>query len=301
VATEPVSRGHGRRALLGALGLAAVGTPIVALTQPWASAAEATTGSGLDSRSGGGLGVAPAGDVGTLAETLLWNPNPASVGLKAFEGIEADRAGLHPNRKYIYVEGDYYRFDIYKDDRDSTGGGDRQRTESKGMVQNGTNLKMKNGETWRIAYHLYMPSTLHGTSKFTHIFQLKTPATNGGPWVTMSLSRSGSTEKLRLRAFSTDGAPDIGSTNLAPLRDKWIGVELTFKIGSSGTGRLLIRNGTSDTSPVVVDSSRSGVKIPDEGDYVRPKWGIYRSIESASSDIINTHLRINNYRAYKIT
>jgi len=123
----------------------------------------------------------------------LWHPDPATDGLKAFEGIEADRGNHHPDRKYVVVEGDHSRFNIWKDDRDTTGGGDRQRTESKGMVQNGTNLKMKNGETWRIAYHLYMPSTLHGTSKFTHIFQLKTPATNGGPWVTMSLSRSGST------------------------------------------------------------------------------------------------------------
>jgi hypothetical protein len=281
VATEPVARRHGRRAVLGSLALAAVGAPI-AVTQRWASAAETT---------------APAADL--AAPQLLWNPNPGTAGLGAFEGIEADRAGRHPGRKYIYVEGDHYRFDIYRDDRDSTGGGDRQRTESKGMVSGGTKLRMRNNETWRIAYEMFMPATLHGTSKFTHIFQLKTPATNGGPWVTMSLSRSGSSERLRLRAFSTSGAPDIGSTNLAPLREKWIAVELTFRIGPSGTGRLLVRNGTGPDAPVVVDSSRSGVNIPDEGDYVRPKWGIYRSVESASSDIIDTRLLIRNYRAYK--
>jgi hypothetical protein len=260
-----------RRAVLGSLALAAAGTPFV-LAQPRAGA----------------------------AEQLMWNPDPGSDGLDAFEGIEADRAGLHPGRRYIYVEGDHYRFDIYRDDRDSTGGGDRQRTESKGMVENGTRLRMRDGETWRIAYQMFMPGSLHGTSSFTHIFQLKTPATNGGPWVTMSLSRSGSAERLRLRAFSTSGAPDIGSTDLAPLRNKWISVELTFRIGSNGTGRLLVRNGTSSSSPVVVDSSRSGVNIPDEGDYVRPKWGIYRSVESASSDIIDTYLLIRNYQAYRL-
>jgi hypothetical protein len=275
--SAPIPRGPGRRAVLGTLALAAAGAPL-ALAQRWASA-----------------------EVQPLAEQLMWNPSPSSDGLDAFEGIEADRAGLHPDRKYIYVEGDHYRFDIYRDDRDSTGGGDRQRTESKGMVENGTTRKMRDGETWRIAYQMFMPSTLHGTSQFTHIFQLKTPATNGGPWVTLSLSRSGSTERLRLRAFSTDGAPDIGSTNLAPLREKWITVELTFRIGSNGTGRLVVRNGTSSSSPVVVDSSRSGVNIPDQDDYVRPKWGIYRSVESAASDIIDTHLLIRDYQAYRIT
>ena len=32
-----------------------------------------------------------------------------------------------------------------------------------------------------ISYEMYMPSMLHDTSKFTHIFQLKTPAANGIP------------------------------------------------------------------------------------------------------------------------
>lgn len=262
-----------RRAVLGSLALAAVGTPL-GLGQPVAHAATAA-----------------------LAEQLLWNPSPGRDGLKAFEGIEADRAGLHPERKYVYVEGDHYRFDIYRDDRDSTGGGDRQRTESKGMVAGGSKLKMRDNETWRLTYEFFMPTTLHGTSKFTHIFQLKTPATNGGPWVTMSLSRTGGAERLRLRALSTDGAPEIGGTDLAPLRNKWITAELTFTIGPSGTGRLVIRDGTR----VVVDSSRSGIRIPDEGDYVRPKWGIYRSVQSASSDIIDTHLLIRNYRAYRVS
>jgi hypothetical protein len=234
---------------------------------------------------------------GAAAAQVLWSPDPGSDGLKAFEGIEADRAGLHPGRKYVYVEGDHYRFDIYKDDRDSTGGGDRQRTESKGMVADGTTLKMHDGETWTISYEMYMPSTLHGTSKFTHIFQLKTPATNDGPWVTLDLGRSGSTEKLRARAYSTSGAPDIAATNLSPLRDKWITVQWTFKIGSKGTAGFVARNGTGSSAPVVASGSLSNVKIPAQGDYVRPKWGIYRSVESASSDIIDTHLLFRNYKA----
>jgi hypothetical protein len=277
--TYPTPRGPRRRAVLGAVALAAVGTPL-ALSQPWARAATAP---------------------GPLAAQLLWSPDPGGDGLDAFEGIEVDRAHVHPGRKYIYVEGDHYRFDIYSDDRDSTGGGDRQRTESKGMVAGGTALKMHDGETWRITYELFMPTTLHGTSKFTHIFQLKTPATNGGPWVTLSLHRSGSKETLQLQADSTSGAPAIGTTDLSPLRNKWITVELTFKIGSSGTGRFLIRNGTGSGAPAVVDSSRSGLNIPAQGDYVRPKWGIYRSVESAKSDIIDTHLFIRNYKAYRGT
>jgi hypothetical protein len=268
--------------VLGSLAVAAVGAPI-ALTR-WAPANPTAA-----------LMSAAA------APQLLWSPNPATDGLKAFEGIEADRANKHPGRKYIYVEDDHYRFDIYKDDRDSTGGGDRQRTESKGMVANGTALKMHDNETWTISHEMFMPTTLHGTSKFSHIFQLKTPATNGGPWVTLDLSRSGSTERLRARAYSTSGAPDIAATDLSPLRNKWITVEWTFKIGAKGTARFVARNGTGSNAPVVVDHSLSNVNVPAQGDYVRPKWGIYRSVESASSDIIDTHLLIRNYKGYRVS
>jgi hypothetical protein len=281
VADLPGSRGHARRAVIGSLALAAVGTPIV-LRETLANA-----------------GTTSAAPITPKAPQLLWTPNPGSDGLKAFEGIEVDRVNKHPDRKdkYIVVEGDHYRFNIWKDDRDSTGGGDRQRTESKGMVANGSALKMKNNETWTISYEMFMPTTLHGTSRFSHIFQLKTPATNGGPWITLDPSRSGSTETLRARAYSTSGAPDIAKTNLAPLRNKWITIEWTFKIGPKGTARFALRDGGT----TVVDHTLSNVNVPDQGDYVRPKWGIYRSVRSASSDILDTYLLIRNFKAYKGT
>lgn len=276
---RPAARGHGRRAVLGTLAAAAATTPIV-LARNWASASTTPT-------------VTPR-----PAATPLWSPNPATDGLNAFEGIEVDRAHKHPGRKYIYVEGDHYRFDIYRDDRDSTGGGDRQRTESKGMVTGGKPLKMHNGESWTISYEMFIPPSLHGTSRFSHIFQLKTPKTNGGPWVTLDPSRSGSTETLRARAYSTKGAPDIAATNLAPLRNHWISVAWTFTIGPKGTARFALWNGTDTSGKAVVDHSIGGVNVPDQGDYVRPKWGIYRSVQSASADIIDTYLLIRNYRAY---
>lgn len=242
--------------------------------------------------------AARAAAAAPFASTALWHPNPATDGLDAFEGIEADRVHRHPDRKYVYVEGgDHYRFNIWADDRDTTGGGDRQRTEAKGMVQGGAVQKMHNGETWTISYDMYMPATLHGTSKFTHIFQTKTPATNGGPWVTLDLTRSGGKELLRARAYANSGSPDIASTDLAPLRGKWVSIQWTLTIGDSGKAAFVVRNGTGSTAPVAAKGSMSGVTIPDQGDYVRPKWGIYRSVQSASSDIIDTYLLFRNYTA----
>ncbi|EWM19395.1 hypothetical protein [Kutzneria sp. 744] len=245
------------------------------------------------------LALRPLTALAAPAATTLWHPNPATDGLKAFEGIEADRGNKHPGRKYVVVEDDHYRFNIWADDRDTTGGGDRQRTESKGMVQNGTALKMHNGETWTINYDMYMPSSLHGTSKFTHIFQTKTPSTNGGPWVTIDLSRDGSTEIIQARAYANSGSPAIAKTNLAPLRDKWINITLTLTPGSKGKAAAIIRSGAGTSAPIAAQGQLSNVNIPDEGDYVRPKWGIYRSVQSAKSDIVDTYLLFKNYTASK--
>lgn len=277
------SRLVNRRTVLGSLAVAAVGAPF-AFT---ALASGATTPS---------RGTTPK------APKLLWSPVPAVVGLNAFEGIEADRGHKFPNRRYVYVEGgDHYRFNIWANDRDTTGGGDRQRTESKGMVQNGTALKMLNGQTWTISYEMFIPTTLHGTSRFTHIFQTKTPTPDAGPWVTLSLTRNGGREMLQAQADSTPGLPVIASTPLAPLRNKWITIEWTLTIGASGSAKFTARNGTGAGAPVAVSGSRSHLSIPDLGDYVRPKWGIYRSVQSAPADIIDTYLLTRHYQAYRVS
>jgi hypothetical protein len=233
-----------------------------------------------------GANTQPAGE--TLAPKLVWTPDPARDGLNAFEGIE-DRNSADPGTKHIAVRDGAWRFDMHRRDRD---GSDRQRQEVKGMRQAGQMLEMKNGSTWRITYDMFIPTTLHGTSKFSHIFQLKMPGTGTGPLVTMSLRRSGGEEQIALRAFESGG--DIGSAALAPLRNKWISIDMTFRIGNSGSGRFIVRDGDQ----VVVDKSRSGIDIW-LGDRIRPKWGIYRSIGSASTDIIDTYLLIRNMRAYE--
>ncbi|QLH25991.1 hypothetical protein HYQ63_39765 [Streptomyces sp. Rer75] len=280
MAEDSAPRGFSRRTLLGSMTATAVGVPLLGQLTSGASPAAAAA----------------------LAPQLVWNPSPSGVGLKAFEGIEADRGNQHPDRDYVVIEGgDHYRFNIWKDDRDTTGGGDRQRTESKGMVQGGTKLKMRDGETWTLSYEMYMPSSLHGTSRFTHIFQTKTPVDNGGPYITLDLGRSGSKETLRARAYANSGSPDIASTDLSPLRNKWITVEWKLTVGSSGKATFTARNGTGSGAPVAVQGSMSNVKMPDQGDYQRPKWGIYRSVESASSDILDTYLLFRNYKAYRGT
>jgi hypothetical protein len=274
VAIPSVPRGRGRRAVLGSLAVAAVAGPVV-LARAAASAGTS----------------AAARPVTPKAPTLVWSPDPLKDGLRGFEGVEDDRAHSHPGVKHIYVKDGAYHWDIHRVDRDTSR--DRQRNEVKGMQAGKGPLTMGKGETWRFTYELFIPSTLHATSHFTHIHQLKRPGGGSAPLVTMSLRRNGRTEQLALRAFASGG--DIGATALAPLRDHWVGVDLTYLIGDRGSARFVLTDG----GRTVVNAVRNNIDIW-LGDRIRPKWGIYRSVQSAPADLCDAFMRIRNFKAYRI-
>jgi chitin-binding protein len=249
------------------------------------TAGTASAGTALDA-------VAAAAPLQPKAAKLMWSPTAGTDGLGAFEGIEDDRSNSHPGVKHIYVQGDSYRWDMHVRDRD---GSDRQRQEVKGMHVDGTNLSMLKDETWRITYDMFIPDTLKGTSSFTHIFQLKQPngsPGDGSPLVTISLQRSGSTEYIALRGFVSGVI--IGRTELAPLRNHWINIDMTFLVADKGQARFVIRDG----GKTVIDAQK-GCDIW-ASTRIRPKWGIYRSI-SDTGQLKDTYLLIRNFRAYKGT
>jgi hypothetical protein len=256
---------YDRRTVLGTLALAAAGGPMA-------------------------LGhAAAAAPPGLMAPRLMWSPDPARDGLGAFEGLEDDRSGSHRPVKHISVQNGVYRWDMHLRDRD---GSDRQRHEVKGMHVGGRDLDMLRGETWRITYDMFIPDSLKGTTSFTHIFQLKQPNGSpgaGAPLVTISLQRSGSTEFIALRGFVSGVV--VGRTPLAPLKNHWFTVDMTFLIHDQGRARFVVR----DSGRTVLDAQR-GCDIW-ASTRIRPKWGIYRSL-SDSGQLRDCHLLIRNLQAY---
>jgi len=233
-------------------------------------------------------GVASA-DVGAMAFVQKWAPNPGVAGLKAFAGIEDDRSDSHPSATHIFAESDQYRFVMHKADRD---GADRQRNEVRAIQTGSTRHDMKKGETWRFTYQMYIPASLKGTTSFTHVFQVKHTGVDS-PVVTMSLFRSGSTETVEMRLFGA-GQAKLGSTPLAPLRARWIDVEIEIKVADSGSLRFTLK----DAGRTVVTASRSGFDTWLGGDQAHPKWGIYRSVND-SAQLQDTYLLLRNMKAYR--
>jgi chitin-binding protein len=236
--------------------------------------------------------LAPAAAPAAPGWTLRWSPQVNKVGLGAFEGIEDDRKGSHKGVTHIRVQGNNIRFDMHKRDRD---GSDRQRSEVKGMRAGGANLAIAKGQTWRITYSMYIPSSLKATSSFTHVMQTKMPGNGTAPIMVMSLRKHGSTPKIELKATAGNGM--VGATDLAPLQDSWIDIETEFTSDDAPRGRIrwVIRK----DGKTVLDRTRTGVDTW-MGDRVRPKWGIYRSLKDSSA-IQDTHLLLANLKAYQRT
>jgi hypothetical protein len=234
------------------------------------------------------LGVPAAS---AAAWQLRWSPNPATDGLNAFEGLEDDRANSHSGVKHIYVEGDHYRFDMHTRDRD---GSDRQRNESKGMRSGGTTLKINKDTTWRLSYQAFWPSSLTATSRFTHIMQMKVQDVGGPLWTLTPRAKSRPTLTV-LTLKDNDANTEHTLGDYTPMQNKWIDVEFEFKASNSG-GYLAwtLRDG----STTVANGRTTNVDLWRDKNYLRPKWGIYRSIES--SGLQNTYQLIRNYRAYQL-
>ncbi|MFD1546281.1 carbohydrate-binding domain-containing protein [Nonomuraea guangzhouensis] len=223
---------------------------------------------------------------------LMWAPEASSVGLGAFETIEDDRADSHPaGQPHIFAEGNNFRFNMHTVDRDSMT--DRQRQEVTGTRNPSGYLQWLKGETWRVTYSMFIPSSLKATTTFTHISQTKMPGTGTNPITVTSLRRVDGVQTIEHKIFQSDTL--VGRTNLEPLQNKWIDAEyeITIGDGSAGSVRWVLRDGAT----TLVDATKTGDTFL--GDRVRPKWGIYRSLGDTSGSLQNCYLLLTNMRAYK--
>ena len=225
--------------------------------------------------------------------TLRWTGEP-SMGLGVFEGLEDDRASSHTSfGDHIRAESGFFRWYMHMVDRD---GSDRQRHEVKGMRQNGAQLNILQGQTWLFTYEMYIPSTLTGGSRFTHIYQQKMVSdagSSGGPLITLSPAGGNTILPRVISGFS--------SQPLSQYWNKWVYIEFEHKFDFSSNGgyaRYLARDVA--TGALITNQTRTGNMWANEGTSqrrVRPKWGIYRSLES--DGLRDCDLRIRSMRAYQ--
>ena len=155
---------------------------------------------------------------------------------------------------------------------------DRQRNEIKTYNQSPDNLLGIENETVVYKWKFKLPLGFQSSPNFTHIHQLKSV---GGSLESMPMytltTRKGTPDKLQLRYAETDDQNTLAETSLEPLIGNWLEVIETIKYGTSGTYNIVIKK-VSDDSTVFSYTNNSIINWRPNATFVRPKWGIYRSL-----------------------
>jgi len=172
-----------------------------------------------------------------------------------------------------------FRFFIHvSPDNDRCINFDRQRNEIKTYNESPDNLIGIENEKVVYKWKFKLKSGFQSSPNFTHLHQLKSV---GGSLESMPMytltARKGSPDKLQLRYAETDSQSTIAQTDLAPLINTWLEVTEIIKYGTSGTYEIEIKK-VSDGTVLFEYSNSSIINWRPNATFVRPKWGIYRSL-----------------------
>lgn len=176
-------------------------------------------------------------------------------------------------KKYVFI------FNIHvTPDNDRCVNFDRQRLEIKTEGSSPDYLKGFLNDTVTFRWKFKLPAGFQPSTSFTHIHQIKAfDGDSGAPIITLT-PRKGSPNTLQLIHIDSTGKTTfLTSTELDPFIGTW--VEAYEKITYSSHGQYsLVINKLSDGTQLFsysnddLDLWRTGTTI------VRPKWGIYRSL-----------------------
>lgn len=172
-----------------------------------------------------------------------------------------------------------FRFYIHaSSDNDRCKNFDRQRNEIKTYDKSPENLKGVDGETVVYKWKFKLATGFQSSPNFTHLHQLKSV---GGSLASMPMytltTRKGTPDQLELRYAETDKQITLVKKDIAPFIGTWLELTETIKYGFSGAYEIEIKNSSSGT--VLLSYAVNEIINWREGaEFVRPKWGIYRSL-----------------------
>lgn len=155
---------------------------------------------------------------------------------------------------------------------------DRQRTEIKTYDKSPANLLGVENETVRYQWKFKLPTGFQSSSKFTHIHQLKSV---GDPYDSMPLytltTRKGNPDRLELRYAELGTQVTLAQTGLAPFLGEWVVVTEEIEYSNPGAYTIELQK-LSDNSTLFTYSDQSTANWRVGATFIRPKWGIYRSL-----------------------
>ena len=171
---------------------------------------------------------------------------------------------------------------------------DRQRMEIKTYASSPENLKGVAGETVIYKWKFKLDAAFQPSTSFTHIHQLK--AVGGSeedmPLITFT-PRKSSANTMQIRYAENTSQTTIHSVDLSLFLGEWVEVYEKVLYGESGSFELRITR-LSDQE-TILDFSRGAIRMwKTDADFIRPKWGIYRSL-NVPSDLRDEAVRFAGF------
>ena len=189
--------------------------------------------------------------------------------------------GRHIDEIYDnFLQSYVFRFMIHvAPDNDRCINFDRQRNEIKTYDKSPENLLGRSGETVQYKWKFKLADGFQPSPKFTHIHQLKSVGGNyeSMPMYTLTVRKS-DPDRIELRYAETDSQTTLDQTDLAPFIGVWVEVTETITYGEADAYSLVI-NDLENNATLFEYSTNSIDNWRPDGLFVRPKWGIYRSLD----------------------
>lgn len=198
---------------------------------------------------------------------------------------------LH-NEKHIKEEWDatlkkyVFAFILHKEiDGDRCNRVDRQRNEIKTYGPSPENMKASRGETHYYRWKFKLDKNFQPSPSFCHIHQLKAGdgPDAGAPLITIT-PRYGTPDKLQLiytPSSGVSGGGTVKQVDLAPFKGEWIEAIEKVVYNDPGEYNLVLKRVSDDA--VLFEYESNKLDLWREGStFMRPKYGIYRSINNPS-------------------
>lgn len=194
----------------------------------------------------------------------------------------------HPGVRHIYEDsdasvGNHFVFIIHRDtdiDRDRVENDDRQRNEIKTYDQSEEAVKGFENETFIYRWKFKINAAMEVSTRFTHLFQLKAVGGESShPILTISGAERSGEDGIEVRFSPLQADTILDREDWSMVTGEWLEAYCRVTFAESGDLRLIVTRMSDDT--VIFDLDERGLDLwrgEDASHFVRPKWGIYRSI-----------------------
>jgi len=162
---------------------------------------------------------------------------------------------------------------------------DRQRNEIKSYDKSPDDLLGVIGETVVYKWKFKLPLGFQPSGSFTHIHQTKAVggSESSHPQITLTV-RDASTDRVELRYAPNNSSSIIGTADLSLFLGEWMDVTQTIVYGDGLNGYYELSVVRMSDGMTVLEYLDPAIRMWKTGaDFIRPKWGIYRSLNDPSA------------------